>query len=89
MSSVAIKSKMSWAGGNNQAPAFTKKTTGFQAIKYFFTYHIKENESDEQVFLGLANLAGICAKYIWAKEMGKSGKTPHIQGAFILKNNRS
>lgn len=25
-----------------------------------------------------------CSKYIWGEEYGKSGETPHIQGAFIL-----
>lgn len=72
---------------NNQTTIFTEDDTkGFQAKKFFFTYHIKNDESFEQAFERLEPLKELCDKYIWGEEYGKSGNTPHIQGAFILKN---
>lgn len=72
--------------GNIQTTIFTEEDTGFQAKKYFLTYHIKPDESFEQAFKRLEKLAEMCDKYIFGEEYGKKGKTPHIQGAFILKN---
>lgn len=72
--------------GNIQTAIFTSEDKGFQAKKYFFTYHININESFEQAFSKLKLLESICEKYIWAEEYGKSGKTPHIQGGFILES---
>lgn len=72
--------------GNIQTAIFTKEDNGFQAVKWFFTYHIKGGESFEQAFDHLEGLKEICDKFIWGEEYGKSGKTPHIQGAFILKS---
>lgn len=64
---------------------FTEDDTGYQAVKWFFTYHIKkDNEQFEQAFNRLESLKDECKKYIWSEEYGKSGETPHIQGAFIL-----
>ena len=70
--------------GNIQTAIFTADDTGFQSKKYFVTYHIKNNESFEQAFERLENLYVLCDKYIFGEEYGKSGNTPHIQGAFIL-----
>lgn len=72
--------------GNIQTTIFTEEDNGFQAKKYFVTYHIKGDESFEQAFKRLEGLAEMCDKYIFGEEYGKSGNTPHIQGAFILKN---
>lgn len=72
--------------GNIQTAIFTNEDNGFQSVKYFFTYHIKDNESFELAFNNLEPLKDLCNKYIWGEEYGKSGKTPHIQGAFILKS---
>lgn len=72
--------------GNIQTAIFTTKDNGFQSIKYFFTYHIKSPETFEQAFERLEPLKSICKKYIWGEEYGKSGNTPHIQGAFILES---
>jgi len=70
---------------SDEIQTFTKEDNGYQSIKFFFTYHIKEPESFEQAFERLSKLIDLCEKYIWGQEYGKSGKTPHIQGAFILK----
>ena len=72
--------------GNIHTAIFTKEDNGFQSIKYFFTYHIQSSESFELAFQNLEPLKDICDKYIWGEEYGKSGNTPHIQGAFILKS---
>jgi len=72
--------------GNIQTTIFTEEDNGYQAKKYFVTYHIKGNESFELAFQRLAGLAKMCDKYIFGEEYGKSGNTPHIQGAFILKD---
>lgn len=72
--------------GNIQTTIFTEEDNGFQAKKYFVTYHIKGDESFEQAFSRLDGLAQLCDKYIFGEEYGKTGNTPHIQGAFILKN---
>ncbi len=72
--------------GNIQTTIFTDDDNGFQAKKFFLTYHIKGDESFEIAFKRLEKLADLCDKYIFGEEYGKSGKTPHIQGAFILKN---
>lgn len=71
--------------GNIQTAVFTSADKGFQAKKWFFTYHIKLNdESFEQAFERLEGLKSLCDKFVWGEEYGKSGTTPHIQGAFIL-----
>lgn len=72
---------------NNQIiTIFTEEDTkGFQCKKFFFTYHIIGDEQFEQAFKRLEPLKALCDKYIWGEEYGKSGSTPHIQGAFILK----
>lgn len=71
--------------GNIHTAIFTEKTNAFQCKKYFLTYHIKDNESFESVFEKLKDLGeNLCDKYIFGEEYGKTGSTPHIQGAFIL-----
>lgn len=73
--------------GNIQTSSFSSEDTkGFQANKWFFTYHIKDNETFEIAFERLKPLTEFCDKYVWSEEYGKSNNTPHIQGAFILKN---
>ena len=72
--------------GNIQTTIFTEEDNGFQCKKYFLTYHIKGDESFEHAFSRLKELSDLCDKYIFGEEYGKQGKTPHIQGAFILKN---
>jgi len=72
--------------GNIQTTIFTEEDNGFQAKKFFLTYHIKKGESFEQAFSRLDGLTQLCDRYIFGEEYGKTGKTPHIQGAFILKN---
>lgn len=67
---------------------FTSEDKGFQAQKWFVTYHIKEPETFEQAFINLESLNLECDKYVWGQEYGKSGKTPHIQGAFILSSKK-
>jgi len=71
--------------GNIHTEIFTEETNAFQCKKFFLTYHLKENETKDQVFKNLEYLGEVCEKYIFAEEYGKSGNTPHIQGAFILK----
>lgn len=74
------------SSNNQQVEIFTAEDTGYQAIKWFFTYHIKnDDEQFEQAFKRLEPLKELCDKYVWGEEYGKEGKTPHIQGAFILK----
>lgn len=72
--------------GNIQTTIFTEEDNGFQAKKYFVTYHIRNGEVFEQAFKRLEGLADMCDKYIFGEEYGKNGNTPHIQGAFILKS---
>lgn len=72
--------------GNLQTESFTEEDKGFQAVKYFLTYHIQDNEQFEDAFKRLEPLKDLCDKYIWAEEYGKTKNTPHIQGGFILKN---
>lgn len=63
---------------------FVEEATGFQASKYFLTFHIKEPDTFEQAFNRLEGLSDLCEKFVFAEEYGKSGNTPHIQGGFIL-----
>ena len=60
----------------------------FQCTEFFFTYHIQDNDTFDEQFLLLEQLQTICKKYVWGEEYGKSGKTPHIQGGFILEERK-
>jgi hypothetical protein len=72
-------------GGNIQVPSFSEDDKGYQSKQYFLTYHLNDIEHFEQVFKSIElNLIPLCRKYIFGEEYGKSGKTRHIQGAFIL-----
>lgn len=71
--------------GNIQTAIFTSEDKGFQSIKFFFTYHVVSPEQMSQAFSRLKPLYDLCDKYIFGEEYGKTGKTPHIQGACILK----
>lgn len=64
---------------------FTEEDKGFQSKEYFLTFHIKEPDTFEQAFNRVESLSLLCENYIFAEEYGKSGTTPHIQGAFRLK----
>ncbi len=78
------------SGNIQEVEIFTTEDTGYQADKWFITYHlIKDGEqidTFEQAFKRLEMLKPLCDKFVWGEEWGKSGKTPHIQGAFILKS---
>ncbi len=71
--------------GNIETEIFTSEDKGYQASKWFFTYHMQKGEQFEHAFKRLEELKKICDKYVWGEEYGEEGKTPHIQGAFILK----
>lgn len=96
MSEVSNMSNIEQISGNIQTEicsakinVFTSDDNGFQAVKFFFTYHLEQGEQKdtfEQAFLKLEGLKSFCNKFVWGEEYGKSGKTPHIQGAFILKS---
>ena len=60
----------------------------FQCKEFFFTYHIKSDDSFDEQFLLLETLIPYCVKYVWGEEYGKSCKTPHIQGGFVLKERK-
>lgn len=71
--------------GNIDIEIFTEDDkSGYQASKWFFTYHILKGEQFESAFKRLEPLKPLCDKFIWGEEYGKSGETPHIQGCFIL-----
>jgi hypothetical protein len=71
--------------GNIQTEVFTSKDNGYQSKKFFFTYHLEQDEQFEQIFTRLEPLKELCDKFVWGEEYGKSGNTRHIQGAIILK----
>jgi hypothetical protein len=80
------------AEGNIQTSAlietFTSQNNGFQSKNYFFTYHInqsKQTDCFKKAFALLENLKSLCVKFCWGEEYGDQGKTPHIQGCFVLK----
>ena len=54
----------------------------FQAVSWVMTYHNYPEDVFEQIERYIVPL---CKKYVFNKEVGKSGSSPHIQGAFILK----
>ena len=70
------------AGGNIQTPAISKH---YANTKYVMTWHNYPKDAFEQIELKLCPL---CKLYVFGEEYGKSGKTKHIQGAFILKGNK-
>ena len=71
------------AGGNKQSPANKEiPECKFQSCNWIMTYHNYPEDIFEQIE---QHLVPLCKKYVFGKEVGKSGKSPHIQGAFILK----
>ena len=81
---MSVDEQNEQAVSNNHITAFTQKDSGFQQTKYFFTYHIKDDESFSDAFKNLDDLKNHCKDYIWGEEYGDNGDTPHIQGAFVL-----
>lgn len=69
------------AGGNKQTPAIPE--CKFQAKNWVMTWHNYPKDAFEQIE---HQLIPKCEKYVFGKELGKSGNSPHIQGAFILKS---
>lgn len=60
-----------------------------QGKQWKVNYHLEADESFESVLNNLSNIfESICDKYIFAEEYGKSGKTRHIEGGFILFSDR-
>lgn len=66
-------------------PNMVGECNGFQSKKYFFTYHIKQDDSFDDAFKKIEGLKKLCVKYIWGEEYGEEGNTPHLQGGFVLK----
>lgn len=53
-------------------------------------YHIKDGESFESVIEVLkTTLIPECSEYVFGEEFGNSGKTPHIEGGFITRTDRT
>lgn len=77
-------SKLSKGGVINNPPLVNKEITKckFQAKNWVMTWHNYPDNVFEQIE---QHLVPLCVKYVFGKELGKSGKTPHIQGAFVLK----
>lgn len=72
------------AGGNIKTPA---SNDNFQSNKWFGTYHLDEKNPINIVFERIEqHIIPLCSKYVFAEEYGKSGASPHIQFAFILKD---
>lgn len=69
-------------GGNIQTPVLSKH---YANTKYVMTWHNYPEDAFEQIELKLCPL---CKLYVFGEEYGKSGKTKHIQGAFILKGRK-
>lgn len=66
----------------NKPPCIEIPECKFQAKNWVMTYHNYPKDIFEQIE---QHLVPLCEKYVFGKELGKSGNTPHIQGAFILK----
>ena len=77
--------------GNAETDSTYKSTKSDpQGIQWKVNYHLKDDESFESVLNKLVDLfSPICNKYIFAEEYGKSGKTRHIEGGFILLSDRT
>lgn len=77
MSSTELE-QIEQTGGNTKLP----KKQSIQGKRWIITWH----RAKEQAFLLLRDrLVPLCKSYVFAAEVGDSGETPHIQGAFILK----
>lgn len=93
MSVVEQVEQIEQISGNIQTEIFTQEDKGFQANKFFFTYHlnqhpefgVEQKDTFENAFKKLEGLKPLCDKFIWGEEYGNKGNTPHLQGCFILK----
>jgi hypothetical protein len=68
-----------------------KKIKDTQGKYWKANYHLKDDESFEQVSLELENILINdieCAEYFFGEEFGKSGQTRHIEGGFITRGDR-
>ena len=73
--------------GNAEKPPPSKDDC--QGKFWKVNYHLKDDESFESVFNKLTKLiTPLCAEYIFGEEYGKSGKTRHIEGGFITREDR-
>ena len=67
----------------------TKSKSDPQGPQWKVNYHLKDDEVFESVLNKLVDIfSPICDKYIFGEEYGKSGKTRHIEGGFILNTDR-
>lgn len=67
------------------------KTDMLQSNKWKVNYHLQDDELFEHVFeLIEKELVPLCKKdrYVFGEEYGSEGNTRHIEGAFILDNNK-
>lgn len=55
----------------------------FQAKNWVMTWHNYPDNVFEQIE---QHLVPLCKQYVFGKEKGKSGNSPHIQGAFVMKS---
>lgn len=77
--------------GNAEQPPtnHTSKQDNTQGKFWKVNYHLKESESFESVFKTLEDkVIPFCAEYIFGEEYGRSGKTRHIEGGFITREDR-
>lgn len=77
------------SGNAGKPPNHTSSKDNVQGKFWKVNYHLAENESYEYVFNLLREcIVPFCSEYIFAEEHGKSGKTRHIEGAFITREDR-
>ena len=77
------------SGNAEKPPTQNKKEDSVQGKYWKVNYHLKENESFEQIFKLLEeSIIPLCAEYIFSEEYGSSGKTRHIEGGFITREDR-
>ena len=71
-------------GGNTKTPSIdSNDNQRAQRVKWCMTLHNMEIGAMEREIC-----SDIFSKFVFSEEMGKSGNTPHIQGAFILKKRK-
>lgn len=76
--------------GNAESPSSKDRSKdGVQGKFWKVNYHLKDDESFESVFNTLqSKVVPFCAKYIFSEEYGSKGKTRHIEGGFITREDR-
>jgi hypothetical protein len=78
-------------GNASNLPLEEKKVYDSQGKYWKANYHLREDESFEQVSKHLVEVLKNdieCAEYFFGEEFGKSGKTRHIEGGFITRADR-